>query len=147
MKPRSHRRGAGVVVALVTLLVVMLITATLVQSLIAAHRQARINQHELQAEWLAEAAVSRATAQLAARSDYTGEKWQATVSESGGSEDIGVAEIRVEQPALQSSRVRVTVAAHYPDHAWRRVTVSRTYLVPIFPNRSAAGNELEEIAP
>jgi type II secretory pathway component PulK len=146
MKRCSHRHGAAVVVALVTLLVVMLIIGTLVQSLMSAHRRTRITENELQAEWLAEAAASRAAVQLAARSNYAGENWQATVKESEASGDIGVAEIRVEEPASRTSRVRVNIAAHYPDHPWRRVTVSRTYLFPVARERSAEKNQVEEIA-
>jgi Tfp pilus assembly protein PilX len=124
MSHRTARRGAALMVALVTLLVVMLLTAAVLRSLIASHRQTRLNQYELQAQWLAEAGLARAAAQLANRPDYTGETWQATTSDSPSAETTGIVKIAI-QPSNRAGERVVTVTAQYPDHPLRRATVVR----------------------
>src|SRR5436305_1014602 len=93
------RRGAAMVMAIVTLMVVSLVAATLVHSLVTAHRQMRRQQDELQAQWLADAAVARATAQLALRSNYTGETWQPSISDTAN--QIGIVAIRAQTVGSQ----------------------------------------------
>jgi Tfp pilus assembly protein PilV len=115
---------------LAALLVVMLVAAALVESMLATHRQSQRYQLQTQAQWLAEAGLSRAAAQLASQSDYTGEVWQAPVSESDGGEsdvgesDVGQVTIRV-QPATDEAPRRVVVEAIYPPHEHHRVLVRR----------------------
>jgi hypothetical protein len=142
------RRGASLAIALATLLAVTLVAAAVVRSTLAAHRQAQVIQNELQAQWLAECAVDRAVVQLAADSSYEGETWQPAVgqpmAEAGDDRNStspaprGVATIKVGRPdddsrSGQSGRVRIEGHAHYPEHEWRRVAVSRTYELPIQP--------------
>lgn len=124
MSKCTSRRGAALIVALVTLLVVMLVAAALIRSMLVAHRQAELRQNELQAAWLAEAAVARAAAQLALQPDYKGETW--TVAVGKGSSAIGVAEIRLEQ---SDAKTKVIVLARYPDHPIKRVTARREYVL------------------
>ena len=84
-------------------------SALLVKSLIAAHRQSRRYAAQLQAQWLAEAGLARARAQLAARPDYAGETWQAPV---GSAEtEIGQVTIRVEAEGIGKPRLLVVEAA------------------------------------
>ena len=120
---RSRRRGAGLIVALTTLLVVMLMTGTIVQSLVAEIRQTRRNAAELQAHWLADAALARAAAQLQASSSYSGETWQPAIT--ADESDIGVAEIHVERPSDDRTRVKLIVEARFPDHPTRRISTRR----------------------
>jgi type II secretory pathway component PulK len=132
----GRRRGVGLIVALTTLLVVMLMSGAIIQSLVASRRAGRQAPLELQANWLAEAAVARAAAQLAANPNYTGETWRPTIAESESDDDreSGVAEIRIERSST-AEPAQVTVETLYPDHPWRRIAVRRTYLVPK-PGRS-----------
>ena len=120
---RSRRRGAGLIIALTTLLVVMLMTGTIVQSLVAEIRQTRRNAAELQAHWLADAALARAAAQLRASSAYSGETWQPAIT--ADESDVGIAEIRVEHPVGERAQVKLIVEARYPDHPTRRITTRR----------------------
>ena len=55
------------------------------RSIVIVHRQSRVNQQQLQAEWLADAAVSRAVAHLAAEPNYRGETWRPKISAEGKS--------------------------------------------------------------
>jgi Tfp pilus assembly protein PilX len=120
---RTVRRGATLIVALVTLLIVMLFSATLMRTLIASHRRTRLFQHHLQAQWLAEAAVQRARVQLAVDSDYSGETWRPAMPGAGS--ESGVAVIRLEKVDGQGSSQRIVVNAHFPDHPTRRASARR----------------------
>jgi Tfp pilus assembly protein PilX len=141
----ARRRGAALIVALVTLLIIMLTAAALMRSIIVVHRQSRLNQHQLQADWLAEAAVRRAMVRLAAEPDYRGETWRPQVSSDR--EEIGMAEIRVE-PALASENMRppkITVLAHFPDHEWQRASASREISITQKPATSESAAAAENI--
>jgi Tfp pilus assembly protein PilX len=133
---RSRRHGAGLIIALTTLLVVMLMTGTIVQSLVAEIRQTRRNAAELQVHWLADAALARAAAQLRASSAYSGETWQPAIT--ADESDIGVTEIRVERTSDDPVRVKLFVEARYPDHPTRRITAHRSCLIPIPSPTTAA---------
>jgi hypothetical protein len=130
MKRHRTRRGAALVVALVTLLVVTVMTGTVVRSLLAAHRQSRLRQDELQAQWLAESAVARARAQLLRLPEYKGETWQPAISSSGGDAPTGLAKITAGEVESRPGFVRIAVDASYLNHH-RRVTVQREYTVPL----------------
>jgi hypothetical protein len=141
MKRIPLRRGGVLVVALVTLLVVTLITGTVVRSILASHRQSRLNHYELQAQWLAESAVFRAAAQIKLKSDYTGETWQPPIPSAEGVNTTGIAEIRVENSESQSGRVRVVVTSRYPADELRQVSVSREYMLNQPPLAPREGSE------
>jgi Tfp pilus assembly protein PilX len=129
MKMHPSRRGGALVVAMVTLLVVTLIAGSVVRSLVASHRQARQHEGELQAQWLADAALVRAAAQLSRDADYERETWRPAMSDASAPEEGGVAIIRVEQVDAQPGQRRLIVEARYPDHEWRRVSVRRELLI------------------
>jgi hypothetical protein len=144
-----HRRGAGLIIALTTLLVVMLMSAALVRALVINLRQSRQAASELQAQWLADAAANRAHAQLRGNPQYTGETWRASISGNAGEENapIGVAEIRIERAGGESKDARLTIEARYPDHPVHRVAINRTYLIPVSLKQSPTGTAPEENAP
>src|SRR5262245_52332864 len=94
----AARRGSGLVIALVTLLVVTSIMASIMHALLIELRQTRQTVNEVQAQWLADAAVERGAARLAAQPNYDGESWSVdfpTSSSSTGSH--GIIEIKIEQ--------------------------------------------------
>jgi Tfp pilus assembly protein PilX len=124
----SRRRGAGLIIALTTLLVVMLMTGTIVQSLVVEIRQTRRNAAELQAHWLADAALGRAAAQLRASSAYSGETWQPAITTDEN--DVGVAEIRVDRASGERAQIKLIVEAKYPDHPTRRIVARRELTIP-----------------
>ena len=121
-----RRRGAGLVIALVTLLVITSTMAAIIQGLLVDLRQTRQLANELQAQWLADSAVSRAVAQCQASASYSGETWRAPVIAEATSEGCGVAEIRIERASDPGKEMRVVVEARYPDHPIRRVVARRT---------------------
>jgi type II secretory pathway component PulK len=142
MKAKHLRRGTALAVALCTLLIVMLVAGAVVRMLLSSERQSRRNQEELQAQWLGDAALMRAAAQLHVQSDYTGGTWRPP-GRPGPADRRGIAEIRVEQDASRRDLRRIIVVAHYPDHEFQRATAERERTLAIQPKRSTA----EEKAP
>lgn len=149
-KNRKHsRRGGGLVVALVTLLVVTSLMGSLIRSLLVELRQCRHEAVDLQAQWLAEAALDRAVANLRSNANYTGEIWKVkfspTPANSGSSS--GVVEIHIEREATQQP-TRVSVDARYPDDPQRRAKVERALHLPIQKTKnSPASDARQEILP
>ena len=146
----SVRRGAALVVALTTLLIVMLITGAVLRSIMHSHRQSRQLLNQLQATWLAEGAIERARAKLRQSADYDGETWRPALSaHSAANDSPAVAEIRVERPA-NSKTARVTVDAHFPDDPWQRASIQRSYEFPVSNSLSTindANHSRQEKAP
>src|SRR5262245_5693484 len=145
----SHvrRRGAGLVIALVTLLVITSTMAAIIHSLLVDLRQTRQVANELQAQWLADSAVSRTAAQLRTNPDYAGETWKPLVGLADDDRSAGVAEIRIERAKEPGSESRVIVDARYPDHPSRRVVAKRTFLISPTKNNSGAERNPQETAP
>jgi Tfp pilus assembly protein PilX len=145
---KKCRRGAALIIALTTLLVVMLITGAIVQTLTADLRESRLTAMQLQAQWLADAAATRAHLQLRANPQYQGETWRAAVAETPGEETaaVGVAEIRVERIS-SPDKAKLTIQVRFPDHPSRRVALGRDYEVTVSPKPSQAGASPEESAP
>src|SRR5690348_11739387 len=137
--PRRAHRGAALVIALVTLLIISSMMAAIIHSLLVDLRQTRQAANELQAHWLADSAVSRAAAQLRANSRYEGETWRPAATAENDSNSAGAAEIRVERSDEAGKPLKVTVEARYPDHPWRRVVTRRTLLIPISNEHPTAG--------
>lgn len=129
MSPRRARRGAALMIALVTLLVVMLLTAATLRSIVAAHRQQRINCDQLQAEWLAEAGLARAAAQLVLNGDYPGETWRVSTGDAQLAENTGIVKIQIKAVEKSSGQRRIDVVAQYPDHLTRRAMVIREQVI------------------
>ena len=120
----ADRRGAVVVVAMITLLLVSMIGVSLVRLALAQQKQVQREQLRLQAEWLTEAGLNRGAARLAADPEYMGEDWQieaqALKSRRGGS-----VRIAVEPAEPQSAEGTLRVIATFPADSNHRAQVSR----------------------
>jgi type II secretory pathway component PulK len=117
----ADRGGAVLIVALVCLTVAMLIALQSFKTAMIEQREFRNQQNRLQADWLAEAALDRAAARLAADAGYRGETWRIAAAELGGASDGSVL-IRLE-PVAGSARFSLSVQADCPadgDHRARR---------------------------
>src|SRR5262249_1842244 len=125
-----RRRGGALFIALVTLLVVMVVTMTLVQSIIAVHRQTRLTANQLQAEWLAEAGVARALVLSAVHSDDAGETWKVRFGDAGRDTD-GIVEIKVTKTEGERGRIKIDAIAHYPDDPLHRAAARREYTLAV----------------
>lgn len=125
------RRGGAIVAAMVTLAIVTLIAATLVNAMVATHRQSQRYADELQAQWLAEAALDRAIAQLRAAPEYSGETWTPSITAGEAEEkSAGIATIRIESAAGERAVRTIYVEATWPADEVQRVLVQRELPVP-----------------
>jgi Tfp pilus assembly protein PilX len=133
-----HRRGGALVAALVTLLAVTLVAGAVIRLVLHSQRQAWQHQHELQAQWLAESAISRGIAQLNRQPGYSGETWQPDMTMNGGDKPAATVEIRIDSAGEAESTRRIIAIAQYPNHEWRRVTVRREHPLSLSPPASPA---------
>ena len=116
---RLRRAGFGVAVALACVLVTAVLAGAMLRTLLAERRQAMRIEHRIQAMWLAESAIERARARLAASPGYAGETWQVR-AEAFGDRWSGAAVIRVERVPGDAAGRRIVVEARYPETLERR---------------------------
>jgi len=144
MSSNSRKRGSGLVIALVTLLVVTSIMGSIMHALLTELRQTRQTAIEVQAQWLADAAVERAAARWAANPSYVGETWKVGLPASSSMpESHGVVEVKIERGDSEKSS-RIIVHANYPDDSRRRVTAERTVSVSLSKKNSSANDSRTE---
>lgn len=120
----NRRLGAILAAVLLSLLVVMLLSAELTEAISLHHRQSRLAEDRQQAFWIAESAVQRAVHALAQSPDYAGETWRVP-AEVLGSGRAGVATIKVEPVAGAAGQRRIVVQAYYPDDPVQRTSYER----------------------
>ncbi len=96
----------------------------------AATRRIEVLQggRALQAQWLAESALDRAAARLAADPGYPGETWIVSPDALSGDEG-GSVRIEVLPLAGQPAQRRVRVQADYPDDPTCRIRVNKEIIV------------------
>lgn len=124
---RRARRGLVSAVALVTLLVVGLIGFALLRVAVARRGAVRAEERRLQASALAESALDRAAARLAADPAYAGETWEIPAGDLGGRGTARVV-IRV-GPAADAPGRLISVQADYPADSTLRARRSRSLVV------------------
>jgi len=138
LQNHNRRRGAGLVIALVTLLVVMSLMGSIIQLLLTEFHQTRQAAAELQANYLADAALGRAAAQFRANPQFDGETWRPEIG--------GAAEIQITRSDA-NAEAKLTVTACFPDHPSRRVVAQRTRLITPSNQKSTPGTAPQETAP
>jgi hypothetical protein len=89
----------------------------------------------MQADWLAESGLARASARLAAEKGYRGETWEVAPEALGGS--AGVVRIAVDSEDREGRPARgrflVRVEADYPRDDVRRARTSKTLTIDLGP--------------
>ncbi len=139
MKPN---RGAALIMVLVGMALATTIFLSVLR-LIAVQRQSvELHFRQIQAGWLAESAVQRATARLSAETKYRGETWNISPQDLGGRDGAAIT-IRVEDVAGRPDRRKVHVEADYPDDPFQRARQTREAIVPI-PSSRPSPNERGE---
>jgi type II secretory pathway pseudopilin PulG len=104
---------------LVALVILGLLSVALVRLAATERKRSRMDERRLQADWLAESALERASARLQADPDYTGETWEPSADELGG-RDAGSVTIAVEAVEGHPGRRAVRAQADYPKGSDRR---------------------------
>jgi hypothetical protein len=108
--PAQGRRAIAALIALVCLSLATVIGTLLLQA--ALGEQAYLNRLELksQGDWLVEAGFSRARAQLAKSTVYSGETWKIAGSSFGRTQDADVRIVaNVDAPNARQRRVEIRV--------------------------------------
>jgi hypothetical protein len=126
----ARRRGAILLAVIVCL---MIATSLLVSTLglaVSLRRSTQVQLWGIEAEWLAQSALGRAAARLAADAHYTGETWRLPADEFGGDQP---AVVRIEVKAVpdQPDRRSVRVEADYPDDPQQRARHTSEALVEV----------------
>ena len=130
-RPES-RRGLVSVAMLIGLIILGLVAASLLKVGMARRTLAKIEEHELQAELLAESGVSRALARLDANPRYEGEVWEVPNSELGGRGGATVT-ITVKADSNQPDIRQVVVNADYRAGSPGSIRLTRTLHLPPSP--------------
>lgn len=111
----APRRGALLIIVMICLVGITALAGTLLKLAVVQQRQSRIEQRQLQAEWLATAALDRAAARRRQDAGWTGETW--TPLGEGNAAAITV--------ATDADRVEITAIATIPNGDQPPVRVTR----------------------
>lgn len=114
LRAKSNRRAAAMAMALVVLLVVGMVSGMTLQAILRSHRQVREEEQRVQAELLADSAVSRAAAMLRSDAAWSGETWKVSLADPEEPATTGIAIIRVEN-SVEPVRRKIFITAVYPD--------------------------------
>jgi type II secretory pathway component PulK len=127
LQPRP-RRGAILVFAMIALLVVSMIGASLMRTAILSLRQLQREQLQLQTAWLADSGCQRALFRLHRDSSYTGEDWAISADQL----KAGSALVHITIAPAPDSKMKqiVTVVAHYPEGTNQQIRISRQMVIP-----------------
>jgi type II secretory pathway component PulK len=124
--PRSTRRGAVLVAAMVCVMILALMSAALLRTVSLAREQSRSEARRMQAECVADAAVERTVARLRADPKFEGEKWDITADELQATAPAAVA-IHVEST---DNVWKVRIQADFPSDATLRARALREWELP-----------------
>ena len=118
-----RQRAFMLIGVLVSLTLVMVLFAAWIKTIARAGEQLRAQQYRLQAEYLAESALGRAAAQLAANPRYAGETWRPTVR-GAGADRTGSVTIEIVAAPDRAGRL-LRVVADYPERGIDRARRSK----------------------
>lgn len=110
--PRAAK-GFGLALGVVCVSILVIVGGALIAIVAREARFLDDDAARRQADWLAEAGIERAVAQLAEKADYPGESWLIPSEELGGI-DAARVEIVMESEAKNPARRLVKVSATYP---------------------------------
>jgi hypothetical protein len=117
---------------------------SIMHALLIELRQTRQTAIEVQAQWLADAAVERAAARLAANSNYEGESWQVDLPGPSAAAILrGNVKIKIERDDSDMS-TRVVIETNYPADSRRRVRAERTVSIATNKKTSPASDSRKE---
>src|SRR5687767_15100986 len=89
------RRGAALIVAMICLLLATMLAGSLVRGALLQREQVLRDERQVQAAWLADAALERARLRLQSSPEFGGEMWRPRISEDAPA--LGVVAIVVER--------------------------------------------------
>jgi len=133
---QGRRHGSSLICVLVALLIVMGLTASMLNTALRARHAVRQERQKSQTQFLLEAGIQRAVGKLSADGEYWGETWRLDSSAIPG-HDSAVVEITV-TPGDNEETANVQVVAKLP--AESPLSIQRTYHFP-FPDPATSNEE------
>ncbi len=131
-RPQGPASSATLVIALVAMTIVAAVLVLLARQSVIERRGLQRDSWQAQAAWLAESALDRAAARLAADRDYAGETWNLSADDLGTGR-AAVVTIDVQEVENDAGRRVVRVRADYPDDPQQRVRQTEQIVVEIEP--------------
>lgn len=127
---RVKRRGLALIPSMVCLLLVTLLSAALLKNAHMQRMLTRGEQRRMQAEWLAEGGLARASARIAVDPKYQGETWELTGADIGGGEPA-VVTISLKSAEKDGGRRLLRVQADFPKGDVERARISKELAVDL----------------
>jgi len=124
----NNREGVVLVTALVCLLIVMTLVATMLKGALGAQRQLHVQRDARQTELLLQAGADRAALRLTIESDYRGESWEVP-SETFDERGKALVMIKTSRESEQSPW-QVRVLAEYPAGSEWSIRRSLAFTLP-----------------
>jgi type II secretory pathway pseudopilin PulG len=129
---RAGRKGLVSVAVLIGLIIIGLICAGLLKVALSRRAEVALEERRVQAGWLAESGLDRASSRLATSGEYSGETWEIPAEDLGGR---GPAKVLIEIQAMadRADHRKVRVQADYPSGSSLRSRQTREIIVKITP--------------
>jgi hypothetical protein len=121
---RHGQRGVVLILILACLAIAAVLLTIGVKLAVTNHRLTQTLGWKVQARWLAESALQRAAAKLAADAEYTGETWKIPAQDLGG-QYSGIVKIEIKPVPDQTKQRQLKVEAIFPDDPFDRVQFSK----------------------
>ena len=126
----SNRHGATLIAAMVCIMVVSVILASLLKLAASHRRQMRTEERRLQTVWLVDSSLERAASRLKTSPDYAGETWRIPAAGLGGRHS-GLVTISVETLDSDADHRIVSVEARYPANTKLFIKSSKKMTLPM----------------
>ena len=124
-RSRMHpRRGAIIVFAILALLVVSMLGASLLKTVSVSRQQLLYEALHTQAVWLADSGAARAVAQLKASPDYTGEMWAIPAEQLSGGRTAAV-RIAISPEPDHPEQTIIVATAEYPQGSPTAIRITK----------------------
>jgi type II secretory pathway component PulK len=124
----NPRRGAMIVFAILALLVVSMLGASLLKTVSVSRQQLQREALHTQANWLADSGAARAVAQLSASTDYTGETWTVPAEQLAAGRTSSV-HITVSSVPDHPEQTIIAVTAEYPHGSPTAIRITKRITV------------------
>ena len=125
---QSPRRGAIIVFAILSLLVVSMLGAALLRNVSLSRQQLQREVLHTQAVWLADSGAARAVSQWRASRDYTGETWTVPAEQLSAGRTASVL-IAVSPKPDHPERTIIAATAEYPRGSPTAIRITKRIIV------------------
>jgi type II secretory pathway component PulK len=128
--PIRKRPGFALLAVMCCLIAVSFLVVNWLKTASFERDRLRAAERRLQADWLVEAAIERAAANLAKNENYSGETWKIAAADLGGA-DAAAVEIKVSSKSKRAEERTIRVSADFPVEPLHRVRSTKEIVVDI----------------